>query len=275
MALHHDSKGGIEHLHLIANRVDCNGHVNDDHMIHRRAMEAAAIVNARRNWIQADRIRSENIVRLCDDCVGILRNMSAFSWEQYCAELMRLGYGVRLKRDSSGRVRGYTVRTGNTTYKSSELGPERNLMPSKIEHTWRQLHPVTNRPYESGRSVVSNKANIRDVKEKPEVSYRIVNGLNQIDIHIPSEINTIMTNEISKDGDTGEISRTDVSIIAAALFVGLTGAAVDKSCSCGGGGTAPSSDWGRDKKEDDMEWARRCARMALQMARPKRRRLKR
>lgn len=30
-------------------------------------------------------------------------------------------------------------------------------------------------------------------------------------------------------------------------------------------------DWGRDKDEDEREWARRCARMAMEMSRPRRR----
>jgi len=37
--------------------------------------------------------------------------------------------------------------------------------------------------------------------------------------------------------------------------------------SSGGGGRTPDG-WGRDKDEDDLEWARRCAKMASQMCRP-------
>lgn len=33
VALHHDSKSGILHLHIDANRVDMEGHVNDAHLI--------------------------------------------------------------------------------------------------------------------------------------------------------------------------------------------------------------------------------------------------
>ena len=34
---------------------------------------------------------------------------------------------------------------------------------------------------------------------------------------------------------------------------------------CGGGGSAPDQDWGRDKNEDDILWARRCFRKAREM----------
>ncbi len=42
VALHHDSKSGIMHLHIDANRIDIRGNVNDAHYIYERAMAAAA-----------------------------------------------------------------------------------------------------------------------------------------------------------------------------------------------------------------------------------------
>lgn len=38
VALHHDAKSGIPHLHIDVNRVDMDGKVNDDHLIAERAM---------------------------------------------------------------------------------------------------------------------------------------------------------------------------------------------------------------------------------------------
>ena len=49
------------------------------------------------------------------------------------------------------------------------------------------------------------------------------------------------------------------------LFATAINEATSIAEGCGGGGTSPSSDWGRDKDEDDLEWARRCARMAHDM----------
>ena len=34
---------------------------------------------------------------------------------------------------------------------------------------------------------------------------------------------------------------------------------------CGGGGSAPDQNWGRDKNEDDILWARRCFLKAREM----------
>lgn len=275
VALHRDSKSGIEHLHLIANRVDADGHVNDDHMIHRRAMQAAVMVNARRGWKQSESVREDNISRVCNDCLDVLRGMPRFSWARYCEELDRRGYEIRLKRDNSGQVRGYSIRMGNTTYKSSELGPGRHLMPSKIEDTWRQMHTVPNKVYDSDRDVVRHYGNDARIEQRLDVVYRLHIDSDIKDVRIPAEINSLITNEISSDNASVEAAQTDVVHIAVALFVGMVDAATDLSCSCGGGVTSPGSDWGRDPKDDDWEWARRCARMALLMSRPRRRGLRR
>ena len=44
VALHRDSKSGIMHLHIDANRIDIRGNVNDAHYIYERAMATAAKV---------------------------------------------------------------------------------------------------------------------------------------------------------------------------------------------------------------------------------------
>ena len=56
VALHHDAKSGIPHLHIDVNRVDMDGKVNDDHLIAERAMSAAHIINERRGWGQPEEI---------------------------------------------------------------------------------------------------------------------------------------------------------------------------------------------------------------------------
>ena len=49
------------------------------------------------------------------------------------------------------------------------------------------------------------------------------------------------------------------------LFAGYVDAATTFSQNCGGGGSAPDPNWGRDKNEDDILWARRCFRKAREM----------
>ena len=63
---------------------------------------------------------------------------------------------------------------------------------------------------------------------------------------------------------------TDMITVAGLLYLGLPVQAVAYADSHGGGGGGGGSDlpWGRDPKEDDREWARRCAQEAKRMMRP-------
>ena len=54
VTLHRDSRSGIAHLHIVANRVDMEGNVNDAHFIYERAMEAARRINIQRGWLTAE-----------------------------------------------------------------------------------------------------------------------------------------------------------------------------------------------------------------------------
>ena len=141
VSLHRDSKSGILHLHINANRIDMTGNVNDAHFIYERAMAAAAKINQQRGWVDASVISQENKDKITLACHEVLRKMSRFDWNIYAAGLAEHGYHVELKRASDGEVKGYTVAKGNSVYKSSELGKGRKLMPSKILATWRLYHP--------------------------------------------------------------------------------------------------------------------------------------
>lgn len=60
----------------------------------------------------------------------------------------------------------------------------------------------------------------------------------------------------------------EIQHTALLLFAGYLDAATSLAASSGGGGSDTSS-WGRDKDEDELEWARRCARMANSMCKRK------
>ena len=49
------------------------------------------------------------------------------------------------------------------------------------------------------------------------------------------------------------------------LFAGYVDAATSFAQNCGGGGSVPDPNWGRDKNEDYILWARRCFRKAREM----------
>ena len=55
--------------------------------------------------------------------------------------------------------------------------------------------------------------------------------------------------------------------VAMLLFMNYVDAATTVSESCGGGGSTPSN-WGKDKDEDERDWARRCAQHANWLCKP-------
>ncbi len=293
VALHRDSRSGIAHLHIVANRVDMEGRVNDAHFIYERAMETARHINIQRGRLTAEERSEQNRQQIADDCLDVLRQMPKFDWEEYVRLLGRKGYVVDLKRDSKGIVRGYTVGKGNSVYKSSQLGSGRNLTPSKIEQTWRGLHPVkqTAAVEASGVSKVQSaqktaaqqtSQSATDVAAQPTVlpdpivHYDIEVADKHYLVDIPKEAYHVLANTISlANAEEFAAGILDMQKTAMLLFAGYIAAAISMSESHGGGGSAPSSGWGRDKDEDEREWARRCARMAMEMNRPRRRGWKR
>lgn len=55
----------------------------------------------------------------------------------------------------------------------------------------------------------------------------------------------------------------ELTNFAVALFIGIAGGpATAPSSGCGG--SSADNNWGRDKDEDDLRWARRCAKAATQ-----------
>lgn len=290
-ALHRDSRSGIAHLHIVANRVDMEGRVNDAHFIYERAMEAARRINIRRGWLTAEERSEQNRRQIADDCLDVLRQMSQFDWDVYVQMLGRKGYVVDLKRDSKNIVRGYTVGKGNSVYKSSQLGSGRNLIPSKIEQTWQSLHPdkraemVVGNPKiqpkleaapQQTNQTASDVAAQPGIERAPIVHYDIEVADRRYRVDIPKEAYHILANAISL-AYTEEFAAgiLDMQKTAMLLFAGYIDAATAMSESHGGGGSTPSSGWGRDKDEDEREWARRCARMAMEMSCPRRRGMRR
>lgn len=291
VALHRDSRSGIAHLHIVANRVDMEGNVNDAHFIYERAMEAARRINIQRGWLTAEERSEQNRQQIAEDCLDILRLMSKFDWEEYVQRLVRKGYVVNLKRDSKEIVRGYTVGKGNSVYKSSQLGTGRHLTPSKIEQTWLSLHPVVQTavtkaagyseaaqetvPQPTSQSADQPAANVAAqprVEPTPFVQYDIDVEDKHYRVDIPKTADRAIA-DILLHADAEEFAAGIVEIqkTAVLLLAEYVDAATTMSESHGGGGSAPLSGWGRDKDEDECEWARRCAHTAMEMSRPQRR----
>lgn len=284
-ALHRDSKSGIPHLHLVVNRIDMNGNLNDVKFIGERAVMAAKAVNQHHGWKDAMDIREERIAKITNVCMDVLRSMPVFDWNAYANRLRDKGYDIELVRDKTGqaKVHGYRFTFGRTTIKASELGVGRNLTASKIENTFRKLHPQTSpvgqRPSASplrpssldsrNTAISSGQSRSNDVAQSaiPARFRKIieVDG-ERFNIVMPRTAYDMMKNSIEVP-ENGSASHNDVLNVAMLLFMNYLDAATSMSESCGGGGS-PGSGWGRDKDEDDRDWARRCAMQANWLCKP-------
>ena len=278
VALHHDAKSGIPHLHIDVNRVDMDGKVNDDHLIAERAMSAAYIINERRGRVQSEDIYEKRRQEIADICMDVLRSLPEFSWSGYEAGLKAHGYGIHIQEDDKGNVRGYSVLSGNSSYKSSILGKGRHLMPSKIEATWARVHG------ERKSSVIltteQEKRTAAISAEMPQINH-LAPALRHYDLStdeyhhyhvaISEDADEIIRKECSVPEDNPFATIDDVRNTALLLFAEyLDGATSMAASGGGGGGGSDMNGWGKDKDEDEREWARRCALMANRLCRRRR-----
>lgn len=291
-AIHRDSKSGIPHLHLVVNRIDMNGNLNDVKFIGERAVMAAKAVNQHHGWKDAMDIREERIEKITNVCMDVLRSMPVFDWNVYANRLRDKGYDIELVRDKTGqaKVHGYRFTFGRTTIKASELGVGRNLTASKIENTFRKLHPQTSpvgqRPSASplrpssldsrNTAMSSGQSRSNDVAQSaiPARLRKIieVDG-ERFNIVMPRTAYDTM-NSCIEVPENGSASHNDILNVAMLLFMNYLDAATSMSESCGGGGSSDSG-WGRDKDEDDRDWARRCARQTSSLCKPIKRGMRR
>lgn len=264
-ALHRDSKSGILHLHIDANRVDMEGRINDSHKIGERAVMAANIINERRGWMQSEEIgiRHRQEISVC--CMEILRKMDKFSWKQYEAELTKRGYKVHLQEKESGGVYGYSIKRGNSIYKSSVLGIGRSLTPSKIEATWAKLHPQERKSEPTKPiSQQTRTADITPISQPVIKHYNIATDeYHSYHVEIPEAADNIIRQNCSLEEAHPLAKLEEIQHTALLLFAGYLDAATSMATSSGGG--SDTGGWGRDKDEDELEWAHRCARMANSM----------
>lgn len=264
--LHQESASGIPHLHAAVCRMDEEGRINNDHQIHLRAQRAAEQVARKRGWTTAVEVRGIHAQQVNRDCMEILREMPSWSWDAYREALVRRGYSVAERRDSNEVLRGYSLRKGEAKYKASELGVARNLTVSKLPRTWQKLH------YREALAAQANPTQSRQPEpaQRPaaatdytcyrpgSVSYTLPthDGTEQR-FYIPERVLDCFNEEF----DYREVANSrELTDMAVALFVGMLDAPA-VSAGSGGGGSQSNLPW-RDKDDDDLQWARRCARAA-------------
>lgn len=272
--LHEESQSGIPHLHAIVCRVDEDGNINNDHSIHLRAQRAAERIARQRGWTTAMDVHEDNIPKVSADCMEALQELGEWSWNGYAERLSAKGYKLHLRKDKGGVIRGYVLCKGNTRFKASELGKGRNLTASHIERTWEKLHPAQARQTnpapkqpvvnDAGQKHPSNVLPLHPVYEdykewQPDrLHTQFAHEGKDYDRYIPEKVLDFLDNEF----DYRELANwQDLQNLAIAYFT-LVASPYGEVSGGGGGGSQSDLKWGRDPKEDEIEFARRCAREA-------------
>lgn len=239
-----------------------DGQVIDDHRIGERLMQAVHVINVRHGWELPEYIHEEHLRQINEGCIDILRRMPRFDWDLYEKELAKKNLRLKVKRDKIGQVVSYVIMMGNSKFKASDLGTSRNLTVKNIESTWNKLHlsfPSIKNDNVAGQR--PEPLERRTYKAEYEVDGE------RIPIRMKQENYDTIAKECEENYDANAVSGNveDLTKTAVLLFLGFIDDATSLSASCGGGGGHPGSGWGRDPKEDELEWARRCAQMAHQM----------
>ncbi len=280
--LHLESDSGIPHLHAVVCRIDENGNINNDHAIHIRAQRAAEKVARQRGWTTAMQIHESNIPKVSADCMDALRELSEWSWEGYKERLAARGYELHQRKDNEKNIRGYVLCKGNTRFKASELGKGRNLTASHIIQTWEKLHPEkTEQASLTPKQSVVTTPNSPATKEHAPLLQSEVQHNNpayedytewqsdrlrtefehdgrNYDRYIPGKVLDCLNDEF----DHRELANWQALQNLAVAFFTLVASPYGEMSGGGGGSSQSDLKWGRDPEEDEIEFARRCAREA-------------
>jgi len=278
--IHFDS--GKPHIHLIVNRIRENGEINKDHHIGYLATVAANAVNEQREWKQSKDIRKENIMRIYNDAIDILKSMQNFNWDDYIRLMAEKNHTVVTRESSDGKIVSYGIKTGNSYFKSSLIGKEKELTAAHIYATWQKLQ--------------STQSQTEDVTAKnKKISQEMITYEYSTDydyyspISIPKTLDDIIKKELivpdeeysDEDLDWDEewedelADREMVMTQAIKAFLALAVPSDMGSTSRGGGGVQGElSRWDglpTERKDEYINWARQAAHNASNACEPKRR----
>ena len=279
--LHFDAKSSIPHLHILINRIDLDGNLMNDSFVGDSAVKAAHSINIERGWELPEDIHDAHIKEITDACYYILHGMARYDWDAYKQGLESRGYKVKEQRDKQGVLHGYTVLRGNSRFKSSILGKGRDLTASKLEATWKKLHPIApsvvkpsstvGTPQTTERKPLTERNSERQniAQSKPEIPsvFRKILSVDGKSYSIKMPMEAYKTMEDAIEVPDESMPFENVLNVAMLLFMNYVDAATTVSESCGGGGSTPSN-WGKDKDEDERDWARRCAQHASWLCKP-------
>ena len=240
------------------------------------------MIARQRGWTTAQHIHETNIPKVSVDCMEALRELDKWSWDGYIERLAAKGYDLYLRKDKKDVIRGYVLFKGNTKFKASELGKGRNLTASRIRQTWEKLHSDNAqqvRPAAKQSVVLTPKSSVyTGTMQKPQPVIRQSNPVFEdyttykpnsqptefehdgkaYKRYLPDKVLDFFNDEF----DYRELANwQDLQNLAMAYFT-LIASPYEVTSGGGGGGSQSDLKWGRDPEEDEIEFARRCAREA-------------
>lgn len=296
-AIHYDSKSGLPHIHLAANRIDRYGQAMDCHKLGERIVQAMHNINVQRGWELPEDIHEQHMKFINEACTNALKRMKFFDWDAYGRILAESDLRLEVTRDKTeNKPVGYVIWMGNSKFKASILGKGRNLTVKNIEKTWKDIHhkmemerkaeemmarqqemqnhPTQQTPVQKPSAQSPMRPAAPTIKPTVPIhparytaTYKI--GDKKYDVDMMLNIYDFLKQECKVPEDNDVAAVEDVVKTAVLLFLGYVDAATTISQSCGGGGSQSESGWGKKEDEDDKDWARRCAAMAHRMCTPR------
>lgn len=138
--------------------------------------------------------------------------------------------------------------------------------------TWQKLHPQEDKINQPQAENRQTRTATPTAISKPQATpqpvmkhYSIGTDDNRtFNVSLSEAADNIIRQECSLEDAHPLAKLEEIQHTALLLFAGYLDAATSMAASSGGGGS-DTGGWGRDKNEDELEWARRCARMANQM----------
>lgn len=140
--LHKDSESGIWHLHIIISRFNPDNELNCDDEIAKKAAQAAEELNRKYGYPLAEDIHNEHVEeirRMMDD---ILMDMEGekIDVEEFQRKIKEASfidykgnechYDMQYHADKNGKVTGWSIKRGNSTFSGKELGLQLTVNPN-------------------------------------------------------------------------------------------------------------------------------------------------
>lgn len=241
------------------------------------------MIARQRGWTTAQHIHETNIPKVSADCMEALRELDKWSWDGYQERLVAKGYDLYLRKDKKDVIRGYVLLKGNTKFKASELGKGRNLTASRIRQTWEKLHHEQDNQKAKQTGATPKPTTISTPKssvpnETRQRSQPVIRQSNPIFEDYTTYKPNHQPTEFEHDGkpykrylpdkvvdffndefDHRELANWQALQNLAMAYFTLITSPYEVTSGGGGGGSQSDLKWGRDPKEDEIEFARRCA----------------